>query len=390
MNRLFTKFPWLSHPVFAAGIYLAIVAFVTIRGAWIDPSTINNFTIFRWSFPNLIHGVDLYSLHPDQHQDLYKYSPTFALFMAPLHILPRPAGLLLWNLLNAMVPFWAIQRLKVSDWARAFILLFVSMELLGSMQNTQSNGLMAGLMVGTLASLERRQVVLAAFLVCLGFYIKVFGAAAGIMFLMYDRKPRFLIACGVWGLILGGAPLPVTGVERLASLYRGWLELMANDPAHDMNFSLMTLTQRWFHFTAPDWWYLAPGVALLMLPLARRIVRETPAFRILFCGALLVWVVIFNHKAESPTYVIAMCGVGLWAITQPPAICRTLLLWFVFILTSMSGGDLFPSQVRETIVGPYKLKALPCIVAWLVMTWQLLVASGRELPGSSPSRDITP
>lgn len=385
MNRLLTKLPWLASPLFLAGLYLAIVAFVTIRGSWIDPTTINNFTIFRWSFPNLIHGVDLYSLHPDQHEDLYKYSPTFALFMAPFHILPRPAGLLLWNILNAFVPFWAIQRLKISAGAKSFILLFISMELLGSMQNTQSNGLMAGLIIGTLASLERRQVILAALLVCLGFYIKVFGAAAGILFLMYDRKPRFLIACGIWGLLLAAAPLPITGLTHLIELYKGWLHLMATDPAHDMNHSLMTLTQSWFHIRISDVWYLTPGLALLLLPLARRAVRQTLAFRILYCGALLVWVVIFNHKAESPTYIIAMCGVALWAITEPPSILRTLLVAFVFILTSMSGSDLFPSNIRENYVGPYHLKALPCILAWLLMTWQLLTSKERLLSALSPA-----
>lgn len=385
MNRIFTKLPWLTHPLFLASLYLAIVAFVTIYSAWVNPTSINNFQIFRWSFSNLIHGVDLYALHPEQHEDYYKYSPTFALLMAPLHILPRPAGLLLWNFLNAFLPFWAIQRLKIPDRAKAFILLFICMELLGSLQNTQSNGLMAGLMIGTLALLERRQMVLAALLVCLGFYIKVFGAGAGILFIMYDRKARFLIACALWGLLLAIAPLPITGLDHLVSLYKGWLHLMATDPAHDMNISLMTLTQRWFHFAAPDSWYLAPGIAVLLLPLARRAVREMPAFRLLYCAALLIWVVIFNHKAESPTYVIAMCGVALWAITEPPSLGRTLLVWFAFILTSMSGSDLFPSYVRENIVGPYRLKALPCIVIWAIVTWQLFVNRSRILPLSSSS-----
>ena len=34
-------------------------------------------------------------------------------------------------------------------------------------------------------------------------------------------------------------------------------------------------------------------------------------------AAILVWVVIFNHKAESPTYIIAMMGIGISTFPLP-------------------------------------------------------------------------
>ena len=39
----------------------------------------NNFRIFKFSFYHLIQGKDIYQLFPDDHWDLYKYSPGFAL-----------------------------------------------------------------------------------------------------------------------------------------------------------------------------------------------------------------------------------------------------------------------------------------------------------------------
>ena len=391
MTRPFDKFPWLRGVPFLFCLYLALAIFVTIFAIRVQPGggSINNFQIFRWSYFHLIHGLDLYELYPE-HQDYYKYSPTFALLAAPLYLLPNAAALLAWTLLNTFAPFIAVRRLQVSDKAKAFVLLYICFELLGSTQNTQSNGLIAGLMIGTLASFERRQVVLAALLVCLGFYIKVFGAAAGILFLCYDCKPRFLIACALWGILLAALPLPVTGLHGLIDLYQSWLHRMANDPAHDMNISLMTMTQQWFGRAPRDIVFLAPGFIVLMLPLARRVVRETPAFRLHFLASLMVWVVIFNHKAESPTYIIAMAGVALWALTEPPSYFRTALLCFVFIFTGMSYSDLFPAEVRKNIIGPYRLKALPCIIAWGVMAWQLLMARQRSLqPGVAISASHT-
>ena len=63
----------------------------------------NNFLIFRAAFDHLIAGVDLYRLHPAEHQDLFKYSPTFALVFAPFRALPYPVALLAWNLLNVLL-----------------------------------------------------------------------------------------------------------------------------------------------------------------------------------------------------------------------------------------------------------------------------------------------
>ena len=60
----------------------------------------NNFEIFRTSWDNLVAGRNLYVASVN-HQDFFKYSPTFALLFAPFAILPFTAGVLLWNAVNA-------------------------------------------------------------------------------------------------------------------------------------------------------------------------------------------------------------------------------------------------------------------------------------------------
>ena len=117
----------------------------------------NNFRIFKFSFYHLIQGKDIYQLFPDDHWDLYKYSPGFALCFGLLSWMPDPIGLLLWNLINSLCLFAGIRLLPgLDDEKKAWILLICLLEMLLSIQNTQSNGLMAGLTVLGFALAERR------------------------------------------------------------------------------------------------------------------------------------------------------------------------------------------------------------------------------------------
>lgn len=372
MNSVFQKFPWLNSVRNLTYIFAGLVLIATVHRLLLGAGSFNNYSIFRASFYNLWQGNDLYIAHPEQYNDLYKYSPTFALLMAPFYAMPKGLGLFVFNFLNALLPFWALNRLNISSKAKSFILIFIAIELLSSIQNAQSNGIMVGLMLAAFGSFERKEMVWAALFVCLGFYLKVFGAAVGIFFLFHDKKLKFLIACAVIGIFLGIIPAAITGMDGLIFQYKSWLHLLAVDPTVDRDYSIMTLTQTWFHFTAKDVWYLIPGMVLLLLPLVR--VREWKnfAFRLFYLAIILVWVVIFNHKAESPTYVIAVFGVGLWGILEERKWLRIFMLTFVYIFTILSPTDLFPPYVRQEIWQAYSLKALPCIVLWGLMTWEIM------------------
>jgi hypothetical protein len=78
----------------------------------------------------------------------------------------------------------------------------------------------------------------------------------------------------------------------------------------------------------------------------------------------LIFQVIFNPVAESPTYITAVTGVMLWWFCSPKNWLDKTLLISCFILTVMSPSDLFPRVLRDEIVKPYVLKALPCVLIW--------------------------
>ena len=47
-------------------------------------------------------------------------------------------------------------------------------------------------------------------------------------------------------------------------------------------------------------------------------------------------------------------------------------MWAAFVLVSLSPTDVFPRVLREQIVQPFVLKALPCILLWGAISWKLL------------------
>src|SRR2546425_43428 len=98
-------------------LYAASAALVTVQQALLAHS--NTLSIFRSASLNLLAGRDLYAAHPEQHLDFYKYSPTFALLFAPLAYLPFALAFLCWSLLNALLLWYALERLLPRREARS-------------------------------------------------------------------------------------------------------------------------------------------------------------------------------------------------------------------------------------------------------------------------------
>ncbi len=151
------------HTLFIVYTLLAIAASLQliligshIAGGYVY-TDYNNYVIFRQSFFHLIEGKNLYALYPAEQWDGFKYSPTFALTIGLVAHLPDVMGLCAWNLLNALALFAAISMLPFKRDTLILLLWFVLIELLTSLQNAQSNGLMAGLMIAAYACMEHRE-----------------------------------------------------------------------------------------------------------------------------------------------------------------------------------------------------------------------------------------
>lgn len=354
-------------------IYFFIVVFATFHKLYFSENSFNNFSIFRYAYYNLLQNNNLYAEYPSNYFDIFKYNPTFALLMAPFWWLPKILGLLVWNVGNALLPIYAVNKLKISVKAKFFFAFFILIEMLTSVQNAQSNGLMLGLMLFMFVYFEKQKQVYAALFMALGFFVKLFAVAGALLLLTRTNKRTFII----WGaiLMLFGTALPVfiVGVEPLMQQYANWWVMLINDHPHALNYSLMTFIERALGVFMPNFVYLLIGFAALALPLLRRKKYENYLWRLTYFSAILVWVVIFNHKAESPTFVIAMAGAALWLIASTKNRFRIAMIVFVFIFTGLTATDVFPVFVRENYIKPYAIKVLPCILLFIIIIYDLLV-----------------
>lgn len=332
----------------------------------------NNYLIFKHSYFHLIQNKDLYIEYPTEHWDYFKYSPTFALMMFPFAYLPDLIGLLLWNLVNSLILFFAVKLLNINDKIKALILWFSAIELLTSIQNEQSNGIVAGLFILSFVFFEKGKPFIATLLIAVSAYIKLFGAIAFLLILFYPRRIRSIIYAAFWMIILGIAPLVIISFEQLKSLYTSWLNLLKMDYLSSTGLSVSGWLKSWFGIEPPKIYINLVGAFLLVLPFVKYRNFENFGFRLFYLALILIWSVIFNHKAESPTYVIAILGVAIWYFSQERKGVNLILLVFALIFTSFSPTDLFPKFIRDSLVIPYVLKAVPCIFIWLKLTYEIL------------------
>jgi len=346
----------------------------------------NNYIIFKQSWYHLIQGKNLYIIYPSEYWDLYKYSPTFSVLFAPLAYLPDFAGLLIWNLINSLVLFFAIRQLPFSDRNRNLFLAFILIEQLTSIQNEQSNALLAGLLLFAYISLQKGKVQWASLWLVLATLIKVYGAIGFCLFLFYPGKIKFIAWSVFWSVLFFFLPVPFTPFNTLIWQYHNWATLLAADQSTSYGLSVMGWLHSWFGIEGVKTYVTLVGIVLFLLPLARWRLYKNELYRLLIVASMLIWVIIFNHKAESPTFVIAMAGVGVWYFSQKPQTWRYVLLFIAFLLTTLSVTDIFPHFIKDNFFTPYTIKVIPCIILWCVILKELMTikaASENNLENGS-------
>ena len=372
----------LSNKRFWIVLLLIITAAITAQSILLPLKTFssdgkqythyNNYIIFKNSFYHLIDNIDLYKLHPDKQWDLYKYSPAFALLMAPMAIMPDWAGLFVWNALNVFVFFFAFWRMPFKDpRMRWLALAFVLVELITSIQNSQCNALIAGMIMFAFVAMEKRQVALATLLIVGTVYIKLFGIVALALFIFYPQKIKAIAYTALWTVLLAFVPLLVVSPSQLQFQYQSWLNMLRADHSASWGFSVAGWLYTWFGLEMKNNIVLL-GAFILLLPLVSYNVYKIYRFRLLFLASILVWVVIFNHKAESPTFIIAIAGVAIWYFTQAPNKLNTSLLLLALVFTVLSPTDIFPRHIRQELIVPYAIKAVPCIAIWCKIVWDMM------------------
>lgn len=359
-------------------IGVSIQAFIVDKPDYKDGKKVyseyNNYTIFERSFHNLLDNKDLYVHYPEYHWDLYKYTPTFSAFFGLFALFPDWLGVSLWNLLNAFVLLFAIYYLpQLNKLEKGLIILIILVDLITSIQNEQSNALIAGLLIFSFGLLENKKYLIATLLLVFSVYIKLFGLVGFALFLLYPKKWKLALYTSLWTIVLFLIPLLFIDYSQYIKLYQSYWKMLTFDLSASYGYSIMGWLYAWFCIDINKYIIVFAGILVFLLPLTRIREYKSYNFRYLILTSILIWIVIFNHKAETSTFIIASAGIALWFISSDKSIINIALFVGVFILSSLSPTDLIPYYLREELIIPYALNVFPYILIWMKIVYEGVV-----------------
>jgi len=179
---------------------------------------------------------------------------------------------------------------------------------------------------------------------------------------------------------------------ELIAQYRSWRAIEASDTLNRgyslMQYLYMALGTDW-----PNWPVQLAGTALLVAPLAlgRRGGRwSDAAFRRLVLCSVLVYVVLFNHQSERATFVIAYTGIVVWCVSSASSRLKTAILALTLLVMVVHDVDIVPRWVKSEILIPYRIKGIPCLVAWCAMQVELFATALRSESAGSARAGTVP
>lgn len=376
IGAFFKKHFWYDYRTQAGlWIILSLIAFFAKSRA----DRHNNFLVYKYEFWHTFHLQPLYEQYPQEYLDINYYGPLFSLIVAPFAIIPEWLGLLLWLVALSVFLYVAVRRLPLAKRQHAFIIWFSAHELLTALFMQQFNIAVVALIVLTYVCIEKEKDFWAAFFIMIGVFVKLYGIVGLAFFFFSKHKLKFVGSCVLWALVLFVLPMCISTPDFVMSQYVAWFESLSSKNAENLfalsqNVSLLGMIRK--ISGNPDYSDLGliiGGIILFVLPYLRVRQYRYKAFREMWLASVLMFVVLFSTGTESSTYIIAFIGVSVWYIAVPWKRSRLdlILLILVFVLSSLSPSDLFPKPVRELWVKPYALKALPVVLVWLKLLYEM-------------------
>jgi hypothetical protein len=360
-------------------ITIAAPLAITLQNIFVVPNNAetfythyNNFIIFKQSFFHLIQHKNLYRVYANEYEDLYKYSPTFALFMGIFGFFPNWLGLFIWNLLGAFILMYAVTKFVVEKNKRLLLFLFMLPEFVLTIQNSQSNAIITGFILLAFYALNHGKNGVAALLIIATVFIKLFTLVALIMFLFYPNKIKSAMYAVMWSIIFICLPTIAIGGNELYQQYLNWLVMLKNDHSISYGLSFISLLHGMHLFVINKLIVLIFGIVVLLLPLFRYNYWNNDLYKRNYLFFILIWMVVFNHKAESPSYIIAITACGLWAYFNANVKYRFVLIVLCFIFSSLVCTDIFPASFRNGFIEVYSIKAIMPSVFLFVIAAGLL------------------
>ncbi|CAA7387273.1 glycosyltransferase family 87 protein [Chryseobacterium fistulae] len=378
MKEKFLKI--LLNPKYIFGIYLIISVITAISKYCRGNYAINNYLIFKNVFFNTINQKNLFIHYPDLYFDLNHYGVFFSILIAPFAIMPDWLGISLWNVANTFIFIYGIYKLPFSDSKKAIFALLCLQEYITAALSLQFNIALTGLLVLSTIYIYEKKEVQSVTAILVGVFVKIYGIVGLTQFFFIKNKIKFILSGIVIFILFFVIPMVYSSPQFVVQSYSDWFHSIVekNDEnqvlGNMQDISLMGFFRRILGDPSiSNWVFLAFGLPLFALPYIRIKQYKHYAFQLMILASTLLFLVLFSSSSESPTYIIAVVGVLIWFFLQKERTPFILgLLIFVIIFTCFSTSDLFPKFVKENYIIKYSLKAVPCIVIWLRISYELL------------------
>ena len=340
----------------------------------------NNYLIFKNVFYHTLEQKSLYATYPNLYFDHNHYGPIFSLIIAPFALLPDGIGMVLWCVINALVLVYAIRQINLESNKINLVLWICAHEFLTAILGQQFNPIMTSIIILSYVLIEKEKDFWSACLIVLGTFIKLYGIVGLAFFFFSKNKMKFIGSLAIWSIVFFLLPMAISSPEFILNSYSEWFTRLVekNNENASLNsmqdISIMGMVRKTLNMPhLSNMLFLIPGLLLFGLPYLRFNMYSNKKFQLLLLASVLIFTVIFSSGSESPTYIIAFAGVAIWFVIQEE---KTKWTWFLFIfamiLTSFSPSDLIPKFIRETYVKPYALKALPCVLIWFQISYELI------------------
>ena len=339
----------------------------------------NNYLIFKYVYWHTVDLQNLYNNYPE-YLDSNHYGPLFSIFIAPFALLPDGLGAVLWNVANVLILLWGIYSLPIALKKRTIIAWICAHEALTALFSFQFNIALTGIILLSFSYLIKKKEIQSAFFIAFGTLVKLYGIVGLAFFFFSQNKLKFIIGCFIAFAVLFALPMIISSPAFVIQSYGNWYHSLAHK--NDLNasltsfqdISLMGIVRRATgNINIPNAPFLLVGLVLFGLPYLRIKQYKHLGFRLMLLASTLIFTVIFSSGSESPTYIIAFAGIAIWFMVQrnPKKGWIIALFVFAFILTSLSPTDIFPRPVKE-FIRLYSLKALPCVIIWLTIVYQMM------------------
>lgn len=392
MNFIFRFF---QKPIFLDKKFVISIWFIIPLIAGIKHATrgvFNDYLIFKSVFYHTIEQVNLYLLYPELNGDSNHYGPIFSIVFAPFALMPDWIGTLLWEFAMAAVLFIAIYKLPMIWKAKAIIFYLLLQGLYSNAVNSETNTLIAALVIGSFICIRSGKDFWAACFITLGLFIKLYGIVGLAFFFFSKHKPRLILSVIFWSVVFFVLPMIISSPGFIVQCYYDWFEALTdknglNICSLNQDMSVMGLIRKTTgNLDIPNIPILIGGISLFALQYLNIKSYNNLAYQLGILASTLLFVVLFSTGSEPCTYVIAMSGVAIWFVLQKRPYSKGVIILIVFgLLLTFAISGLSPSFIRKEIIKPYALIVIPYLFVWLVLVYQLITF--REQKTNSISKN---